>query len=125
MSQEIELSFAWRRPALREPIIGITKAVWAGFDTKDKIFSSLPQFSEYRIALALDALITARMAENNFGVLSVHTDMDLVMHLSHSKFNLPMDKDSFKALQRLVIHRLGARNPAGVEVLLKAITKER
>ena len=125
MKAGIELSFGWRRVALKEAIIAITRAVRAGFNTREKMTLALPQFSDYRLALALDALFTAGMAENHVGVLVLSPDIELVIHLSASRFNLPIDPNDFdKSMQRAVIYRLGARNPAGVEVLLKTFFVE-
>lgn len=72
MQQQIEMQFQWKRHETKEVIVAVTKAVILGYNTKDKLLAVLPMFSTYRIALAIDALITADMAENNFGVLCIH-----------------------------------------------------
>jgi hypothetical protein len=121
MQPQIELSFVWRRRSIKESIIAVTKAVGAGFNTKEALTASLPQFSIYRIALAIDALITAGMAENNLGVLSIHPDMDIVFELADSKLELPLTVDEADAsMRRVIINKLGFKNPAGVESLLRA-----
>jgi hypothetical protein len=121
MQPQIELSFVWRRRSIKESITAVTKAVGAGFNTKEKLTASLPQFSIYRIALAIDALITAGMAENNLGVLSIHPDMDIVFELADSKLILPLTVDETDAsMRRVIINKLGSKNPAGVESLLHA-----
>jgi hypothetical protein len=125
MQPQIELSFVWRRYSIKESIIAVTKAVAAGFNTKEKLTASLPQFSIYRIALAIDALITAGMAENNLGVLSIHPDMDIVFELADSKLVLPLTIDEADAsMRRVIINKLGSKNPAGVESLLYAKIEE-
>ena len=85
--------------------------------------AALPMFSTYRIALAIDALITADMAENNFGVLCIHPDMQIVFELLKRKFTLPMSEEQAKspAVRRYMINQLGSSNPAGVETLLRVI----
>ena len=120
MQPQIELQFYWRRKDIKEAIIAVTTAVAAGYDTKDKLLAALPQFSTYRIALAIDALITADMAENNLGVLKIHPDMDIIFELLKVKFVLPLGVKDAKApgVQRILINRLGCKNPAGVETLL-------
>ncbi|CAA9890674.1 conserved hypothetical protein [Candidatus Methylobacter favarea] len=121
MQPQIELSFVWRRQSIKESIIAVTKAVGVGFNTKEKLTACLPQFSIYRIALAIDALITAGMAENNLGVLSIHPDMDIVFELADSKLVLPLTVDEADAsMRRVIINKLGSKNPAGVESLLHA-----
>ncbi|MBU9828773.1 hypothetical protein J1779_02375 [Rahnella sp. FC061912-K] len=119
MESQLEMSFIWRRSSKKESLIAVTKAVNAGFNTREKLVSSLPQFSLYRIALAIDALITADMAENNFGVLTIHPDMNIVFELVASTFVLPVPAQQMDATtRRMIINRLGCSNPAGVESLL-------
>ncbi|EKF9276420.1 hypothetical protein O1B68_002161 [Vibrio cholerae] len=120
MQPQIELQFYWRRQDIKEAIVAVTKAVAAGYDTKDKLLAALPQFSTYRIALAIDALITADMAENNLGVLTIHPDMDVIFELLKGKFVLPLSVKDAKApgVRRVLINKLGCKNPAGVETLL-------
>jgi hypothetical protein len=119
MQPQIELYFTWRRKAVKESIVAVTKAVAAGYNTKDKLTSALPQFSIYRLALAIDVLISAGMAENNLGVLNINTDMDIVFELADTKFLLPLAVDDANALVcRAIINKLGCKNPAGVESLL-------
>jgi len=119
MQPQIEMSFDWRRRSTKESIIAVTKAVGAGFNTKEKLTTSLPQFSVYRIALAIDALITAGMAENNLGVLSIHPDMEIVFELADSKLVLPLTVyEADASMRRVIINKLGCKNPAGVESLL-------
>lgn len=126
MQPQIELQFYWRRQDIKEAIIAVTKAVTAGYNTKDKLLAALPQFSTYRIALAIDALITADMAENNLGVLTIHSDMDVVFELIKGKFLLPLSvkESTDSGLRRLLINKLGCKNPAGVETLLNTKTAE-
>lgn len=126
MQPQIELQFYWRRPDIKEAIVAVTKAVAAGYKTKDKLLSALPQFSTYRIALAIDALITADMAENNFGALTIHPDMDVVFELLKGKFVLPLSVEDAKApgVRRVLINKLGCKNPAGVETLLNTNAAE-
>ncbi|MBW0295962.1 hypothetical protein B4P00_06905 [Shewanella xiamenensis] len=120
MQPQIELQFYWRRQDIREAIYAVTKAVAAGYDTKDKLLAVLPQFSTYRIALAIDALITADMAKNNLGTLTIHPDMDIVFELLKGKFLLPLSLAAAKApaMRRVLLNKLGCKNPAGVETLL-------
>jgi hypothetical protein len=121
MQPQIELHFSWRRRAIKESILAVTKAVCAGYNTKDKLTSALPQFSIYRIALAIDALITAGMAEINLGVLNISSDMDIVLNLAGATFLLPLAaEDADAAMRRVIINKLGCKNPAGVESLLLA-----
>ena len=121
MQQQIEMQFQWKRHETKEVIVAVTKAVILGYNTKDKLLAVLPMFSTYRIALAIDALITADMAENNFGVLCIHPDMQIVFELLKRKFMLPMSEEQAKspAVRRSVINQLGSSNPAGVETLLR------
>ena len=120
MRPQIELQFYWRRQDIKEAIYAVTKAVAAGYDTKDKLLAVLPQFSTYRIALAIDALITADMAKNNLGSLTIHPDMDIVFELLKGKFVLPLSLKDAKApaMRRVLLNKLGCKNPAGVETLL-------
>jgi len=120
MQPQIELQFYWRRQDIKEAIYAVTKAVAAGYDTKDKLLAVLPQFSTYRIALAIDALITADMAKNNLGSLTIHPDMDIVFELLKGKFVLPLSLKDAKApaMRRVLLNKLGWKNPAGVETLL-------
>lgn len=120
MQPKIELQFYWRRQDIKEAIYAVTKAVVAGYDTKDKLLAALPQFSTYRIALAIDALITADMAENNLGSLKIHPDMDIVFELIKGKFVLPLSLKDAKApvVRRVLLNKLGCKNPAGVETLV-------
>jgi hypothetical protein len=122
MPQQIEMQFRWRRHEMKEVIVAVTKAVILGYNTKDKLLAALPMFSTYRIALAIDALITSDMAESNLGVLCIHPDMQIVFELLKRKFMLPMSEEQAKspAVCRYVINQLGAANPAGVETLLRA-----
>jgi hypothetical protein len=121
MQPQIELQFSWRRRAIKESIIAVTKAVCAGYNTKDKLTSALPQFSIYRIALAIDALITAGMAENSLGVLNINSDMNIVFELADEKLLLPLAaEDADDAMRRVIINKLGSKNPSGVESLLFA-----
>ena len=119
--QQIEMQFQWKRHEMKEVIVAVTKAVILGYNTKDKLLAALPMFSTYRIALAIDAFITADMAENNLGVLCIHPDMQIVLELLKRKFVLPMSEEQAKspAVRRYVINQLGATNPAGVETLLR------
>jgi hypothetical protein len=120
MQPQIELQFYWRRQDIKEAIYAVTKAVAAGYDTKDKLLAVLPQFSTYRIALAIDALITADMAKNNLGSLTIHPDMDIVFELLKGKFVLPLSLTDAKApaMRRVLLNKLGCKNPAGVETIL-------
>lgn len=126
MQPQIELQFYWKRQEIREAIAAVTKAVAAGYNTKDKLLAVLPQFSIHRIALAIDSLITADMAENNLGSLTIHPDMDIVFELLKGKFMLPLSAKEAKApgVRRVLINKLGCKNPAGVETLLKTNTAE-
>lgn len=126
MQPQIELQFYWRRQDIKEAIVAVTKAVAAGYDTKYKLLAALPQFSTYRIALAIDALITADMAENNLGALTIHPDMDVVFELLKGKFVLPLSVEDAKApgVRRVLINKFGCKNPAGVETLLNTNTVE-
>jgi hypothetical protein len=126
MQPQIELQFYWRCQDIKEAIVAVTKAVAAGYNTKDKLLAALPQFSIHRIALAIDTLITADMAENNLGVLKIHPDMDVVFELLKDKFVLPLSVKEAKApgVRRVLINKLGCKNPAGVEALLNTNTAE-
>lgn len=123
MQQQIEMQFQWKRRETKEAIVAVTKAVILGYNTKDMLLAALPMFSTYRIALAIDALITADMLENNFGVLCIHPDMQIVFELLKRKFMLPLSEEEAKssAGRRYIINQLGSSNPAGVETLLRAI----
>ncbi|WP_312410249.1 hypothetical protein [Pseudescherichia sp.] len=120
MPSQIELQFYWRRQDIKEAIFAVTKAVEAGYDTKDRLLQALPQFSLNRIAMAIDSLISAGMAENNLGVLTIHPDMNIVFELFKTKLVLPVSSEHRKIpeLRRLIISKLGCKNPAGVEALL-------
>ena len=126
MQQQIELQFYWRRQDIKEVIVAVTKAVAAGYNTKNKLLAALPQFSTYRIALAIDALISADMAQNNLGVLTVHSDMDIVFELLKRKLVLPLSVEDAKVpgMRRVLLNKLGCKNPAGVETLLNSNTAE-
>lgn len=119
MQPQIKMTFSWRRAAMKESLIAISKAVSAGFNTRERLIAALPQFSVYRLALALDVLITADMAENHLGVLSIHPDMERVFALAGSTLLLPIDIANVDAaVRRIMLNKLGAKNPAGVESLL-------
>ncbi|SFQ11289.1 hypothetical protein SAMN05216419_10652 [Nitrosomonas cryotolerans] len=124
MHPQIELQFYWRHQDIKEAITAVAKAIAAGYDTKVKLLAALPQFSTFRIALAIDALITADMAENNLGTLSIHPDMDIVFELLKGKFVLPLSLKDAKApaIRRVLLNKLGCKNPAGVETLLNIST---
>ena len=126
MQPQIELNFYWKRQDIKEAIYAVTKAVTAGYNTRDKLLAALPQFSTNKIALAIDALITADMAENNIGFLSIHPDMDIVFQLLKNKFVLPLSLEDAKSqrVRRVLINKLGSRNPAGVELLLNTQVAE-
>ncbi|PAT40323.1 hypothetical protein CK623_06465 [Vandammella animalimorsus] len=121
MQPKIELRFYWRRQEIKETIYAVAKAVAAGYNSKDKLLAALPQFSTYRIALAIDTLITADMAKNNLGSLAIHPDMDIIFELLKRKFVLPLSlKDATTPeMRRILLNRLGCQNPAGAEMLLK------
>jgi len=123
MQSQIELEFTWKRMAIKESIIAVTRTVAAGYNTKDMLVSALPQFSIYRIALTIDALITAGMMENNLGTLNIDSDMDIIFELTGKKFLLPLaidtaDRDMCRRVGRVIISKLGCKNPAGVQSLL-------
>ena len=126
MQLQIEVKFFWRLKDIKEAIYAVSKAVSAGYNTKDKLITVLPQFSTYRIALAIDALITADMAKINFGSLTIHPDMDIVFEIVDNKFILPLDLKNAKvpAIQRRIINELGCKNPAGVQSLLNISINE-
>ena len=127
MQPEIEISFRLRRKEVKEAIFAISEAVSAGYDVKDTLQAALPQFSPRRIALAIDALITANLAEVKLGVLKVHSeDMDVLFELLKKKFVLPLCLEDAKdpRMRREFIRKLGCRNPAGVEMLVIMKTKE-
>lgn len=125
MQLQIELSFVWRRRTIKESIVAVYKAVSAGYNTKEALTAALPQFSIYRIALAIDALISSGMAETNLGVLTIHSDMQIVYELIDRKFILPLAADAVDGpMRRVIINKLGSKNPAGVESLLHARTVE-
>lgn len=126
MHAQTELKFYWKRKEIKEAIFAVTKAVAAGYNTRDTLLAALPQFSKYRIALAIDALITADMAANNLGVLTIHPDMDIVFELVKRPFVLPLTVADANArgVRRMLINRLGCNNPAGVDMLLKTKTFE-
>ena len=117
---KVELQFYWRYIAIEEAVFAVTKAVMSGYNTKDKLLSVLPQFSLHRIALAIDLLITADMLENNLGELTIHTDMNIIFELLNNKFELPLSMDEMQipGIRRLLLNKLGCKNPAGVEMLL-------
>ena len=117
---KVELQLYWRHFAIEEAVFAVTKAVMSGYNTKDKLLSALPQFSLHRIALAIDLLITADMLENNLGELAIHTDMNIIFELLNNKFELPLSIDEMQipGIRRLLLNKLGCKNPAGVEMLL-------
>ena len=117
---KVELQLYWRHFAIEEAVFAVTKAVMSGYNTKDKLLSVLPQFSLHRIALAIDLLITADMLENNLGELTIHTDMNIIFELLNNKFELPLSMDEMQipGIRRLLLNKLGCKNPAGVEMLL-------
>ena len=117
---KVELQLYWRHFAIEEAVFAVTKAVMSGYNTKDKLLSALPQFSLHRIALAIDLLITADMLENNLGELTIHTDMNIIFELLNNKFELPLSMDEMQipGIRRLLLNKLGCKNPAGVEMLL-------
>lgn len=117
---KVELQLYWRHFAIEEAVFAVTKAVMSGYNTKDKLLSVLPQFSLHRIALAIDLLITADMLENNLGELAIHTDMNIIFELLNNKFELPLSIDEMQIprIRRLLLNKLGCKNPAGVEMLL-------
>ena len=117
---KVELQFYWRYIAIEDAVFAVTKAVISGYNTKDKLLSVLPQFSLHRIALAIDLLITADMLENNLGELTIHTDMNIIFELLNNKFELPLSMDEMQipGIRRLLLNKLGCKNPAGVEMLL-------
>ena len=117
---KVELQFYWRYFAIEEAVFAVTKAVMSGYNTKDKLLSVLPQFSLHRIALAIDLLITADMLENNLGELTIHTDMNIIFELLNNKFELPLSINEIQTpgIRRLLLNKLGCKNPAGVEMLL-------
>ena len=117
---KVELQFYWRCFAIEEAVFAVTKAVMSGYNTKDKLLSVLPQFSLHRIALAIDLLITADMLENNLGELTIHTDMNIIFELLNNKFELPLSIHEIQTpgIRRLLLNKLGCKNPAGVEMLL-------
>ena len=125
MQQQISLELYWWRWDMKEVITAVAKAVSAGYDTKNKLLAALPQFSIYRVALAIDALITADMAEKNLDTLSIHPDMDVIFELLKGKFILPLSvKDvATPGVRRVLINKPGCKNPAGVEALfnIKAV----
>lgn len=120
MQPQIELKFHWRRQDIKEAIYAVTKAVAAGYNTKDKLLAVLPQFSTHRIALAIDALITAGMATNNLGSLTICPDMDIIFELLKRTLMLPLSLQDAKnpAMRRVLLNKLGCKNPAGVETLI-------
>lgn len=130
MQSQIEFKFYWRRQDIEETIYAVTKAVAAGYGTKERLLAVLPQFSTYRIALAIDALITADMAKNNLGTLAIHQDMDIVFELLKGelkgKLVLPLNLKDAKtpAIRRVLLNQLGFKNPAGVETLLNISVAE-
>lgn len=126
MQPQIEIQFYWKRPDIKEAIYAVAKAVAAGYNTKDKMLAALPQFSTYRIALAIDALITADMAKNNLGSLTIHPDMEIVFELLKGKLALPLSLNDAKnpTMRKILLNKIGCKNPAGVEVLLKTNASE-
>ena len=123
MQPMTEVSFHWKHWEVKDEIFAVTKAVSAKFNTKDKLLTALPQFASRRIALAIDVLISANLAQLNLDVLDVQTDdMNVVFELvkNDAKFELPMSLEAAKdpRMPRWIIHRLGCRNPAGVETLV-------
>ena len=117
---KVALQFYWRHFAIKEAIVAVAKAVMSGYNTKGTLLSALPQFSLHRIALAIDLLITADMLENNLGELTIHTDMNIIFELLNNKFELPLSINEIQTpgIRRLLLNKLGCKNPAGVEMLL-------
>lgn len=120
MQQQIELKFYWRRPEIKEAVIAVSYAVAAGYNTKSKILSVLPQFASYRIALAIDALITYDMAEINLGLLTINPDMYVLFELLKGKFVFPLNMEDAKNrnVRRFLLNKLGCKNPDGMEAFL-------
>ena len=127
MQPMTEVSFHWKHWEVcwevKEEIYAVTKAVSAKYNTKGKLLEALPQFAPRRIALAIDVLISANLAQVNFDVLEVQTyDMNVVFELvkNDKKIEIPMSLEAAKdpSMVRRLIHGLGCRNPAGVETLV-------
>lgn len=122
LQPETEIRFGWRSREINEAIFAVVRAVSHGYNTRETLLAALPYFSNQRIALAIDALISADMAEINLGVISTHTDMDVVLELVSPGrvFVLPLSVEDVKApgVRRALINKLGCTNPAGVESLL-------
>lgn len=133
MQNNIEVTFSWKASYrdIGTSIIAVSRAITAGHNTRDTLLNALPQFNENRIALALDALFTSEMLENNLGILAIHQDMNIVFELLKGKYILPLmyseitqPKDNQKPklkpeIVRWIIYKLGCKNPSGVELLLQ------
>lgn len=131
MQNNIEVTFSWKFSYrdIGATIIAVSRAITAGHNTRDTLLNALPQFSESRIALALDALFTAEMLENNLGILAIHQDMNIVFELLKGKYILPLmyseitqSKDNQKPkpeIVRWIIYKFGCKNPSGVDLLLQ------
>jgi len=118
-----EITFQWRKRNLKESILAVCYAVRLGYTSRDQLLSALPQFSQSRILLSLDALFSANMAEVNMGVLSINSDMAIVEEFVGKPIVLPVpvvDDEAKPKLVRSITISLGLNNPAGVETLLKA-----
>lgn len=136
MQNNIEINFSWK-PSYREistTIIAVSRAIEAGHNTRETLLAVLPQFGRNRIILALDALFTAEMLENNIGVLTVHKDMNIIFELLKGKYILPLkysdiiqsedDKRLKSGISRIIFYKFGCQNPSGAELLLNINIQE-
>lgn len=136
MQNNIEVTFSWQSSYrdIGTAIIAVSRAIVSGHNTRDTLLNALPQFNESRIVLALEALFTSEMLENNLGTLTVHQDMNIVFELLKGKYILPLkyldviqsEERQYPKTEivRWIIYNFGCENPSGVELLLKTYIKD-
>lgn len=117
------ITYRWRRSKenLKEPILAIYYAVKHGYNTRDDLIAALPQFSRSRLLLALDALLSANLAEINLDILSVSEDVAIIQKIVNDPIDLDIAAEEVTpAIIRQISMAIGLSNPAGVEALLRA-----
>lgn len=136
MQDSIEVSFSWKTSYrdIGMAIIAVSRAIEAGHKNRKTLLAVLPQFSINSITLALDALFTAEMLENNIGVLTIHQDMNIIFELLKGKYILPIkysdviqneDKKWLKPeVGRVMLYKFGCKNPSGAELLIQCKIKD-
>lgn len=118
-----QITYRWQRSKqnLKEPIYAIYYAVKHGYNTREDLLAALPQFSKNRLLLALDALLSANLAEINLNVLSVSDDVAIIQKIVNDPIDLDMAaEDVTPPVIRQISIAIGLSNPAGIDALLRA-----